>query len=116
MLFGKLIEPTLIQPTFVTHLPKELVPLAKLSPDDSTTVESSSAASTGRRLRAVNVPPASRRVGRSVNPNAPLFVERLTCSPIPGPAGRRGHVHDAPRPGKHPRCDPLSAVEAEVTY
>jgi len=33
------IEPTLIQPTFVTHLPKELVPLAKLSPDDPTTVE-----------------------------------------------------------------------------
>ena len=26
-------------PTFVTHLPKELVPLAKLSPDDPTTVE-----------------------------------------------------------------------------
>jgi lysyl-tRNA synthetase class 2 len=25
--------------TFVTHLPKELVPLAKLSPDDPTTVE-----------------------------------------------------------------------------
>ena len=37
--FGKLIEPTLIQPTFVTHLPKELVPLAKLTPDDPTTVE-----------------------------------------------------------------------------
>ena len=30
---------TLIQPTFVAHLPKELVPLAKLSPDDPTTVE-----------------------------------------------------------------------------
>ena len=38
-IFEKLIEPTLIQPTFVTHLPKQLVPLAKLSPDDPTTVE-----------------------------------------------------------------------------
>jgi len=37
--FGKLIEPKLFNPTFVTHLPKELVPLAKLSPDDPTTVE-----------------------------------------------------------------------------
>jgi len=37
--FEKLIEPTLINPTFVTHVPKELIPLAKLSPDDPTTVE-----------------------------------------------------------------------------
>jgi lysyl-tRNA synthetase class 2 len=37
--FEKRIEPTLIQPTFVTHLPKELIPLAKLSKDDPDTVE-----------------------------------------------------------------------------
>jgi lysyl-tRNA synthetase class 2 len=33
-IFGKKIEPTLIQPTFVTHLPKELCPLAKLNLED----------------------------------------------------------------------------------
>lgn len=37
--FEKLIEPTLINPTFVTHAPKQLIPLAKLSPDDLDTVE-----------------------------------------------------------------------------
>ena len=37
--FEKLVEPTLIQPTFVTHLPYQLVPLAKLSPDEPETVE-----------------------------------------------------------------------------
>jgi len=37
--FEKCIEPTLIQPTFVTHLPKELIPLAKISSDDPDTVE-----------------------------------------------------------------------------
>jgi lysyl-tRNA synthetase, class II len=37
--FEKAIEPTLINPTFVTHAPKELIPLAKVSPDDPTTVE-----------------------------------------------------------------------------
>ncbi|MGA3007546.1 MAG: lysine--tRNA ligase [Opitutaceae bacterium] len=38
-IFSKKIEPTLIQPTFVTHLPKQLVPLAKLSSDDPETVD-----------------------------------------------------------------------------
>jgi lysyl-tRNA synthetase, class II len=33
-IFSKKIEPTLIQPTFVTHLPKELCPLAKLNVED----------------------------------------------------------------------------------
>ena len=37
--FGKLIEPTLIQPTFVTHLPKELCPLAKLTQGDESTID-----------------------------------------------------------------------------
>lgn len=34
-IFGKRIEPNLIQPTFVTHLPKELCPLAKLNQQDA---------------------------------------------------------------------------------
>lgn len=37
--FEKRIEPTLIQPTFVTHVLKQLVPLAKISADDPDTVE-----------------------------------------------------------------------------
>ena len=37
--FEKMVEHTLIQPTFVTHLPKELVPLAKISPEDPDCVE-----------------------------------------------------------------------------
>ena len=38
-IFSKKIEPTLIQPTFITHLPKELCPLAKLTVDDPTTID-----------------------------------------------------------------------------
>jgi len=34
-IFSKKIEPTLIQPTFVTHLPKELCPLAKINLQDA---------------------------------------------------------------------------------
>ena len=37
--FEKFIEPTLINPTFVTHVPRQLVPLAKISPEDPSTVE-----------------------------------------------------------------------------
>ncbi|MEY2878677.1 MAG: hypothetical protein RLZZ15_1057 [Verrucomicrobiota bacterium] len=38
-IFSKKIEPSLIQPTFVTHLPKELCPLAKITLDDPTTID-----------------------------------------------------------------------------
>ena len=38
-IFGKRIEPTLIQPTFVTHLPKELCPLAKLNQQDGDLID-----------------------------------------------------------------------------
>lgn len=38
-IFSKKIEPTLIQPTFITHLPKELCPLAKITADDPTTID-----------------------------------------------------------------------------
>ncbi len=37
--FAKLVEPTLIQPTFVTHIPRQLCPLAKLTPDDPDTID-----------------------------------------------------------------------------
>ena len=37
--FSKKIEPTLIQPTFVTHLPRELCPLAKPNAEDPTVLD-----------------------------------------------------------------------------
>ena len=36
--FEKIIEHTLIQPTFVTHIPRELCPLAKITEDDESTI------------------------------------------------------------------------------
>ncbi len=38
-IYSKLIEPNLIQPTFVTHLPKELCPLAKITKSDASTID-----------------------------------------------------------------------------
>ena len=37
--FEKAIEHTLIQPTFVTHIPRELCPLAKITPEDPSTID-----------------------------------------------------------------------------
>jgi len=37
--YDKMIERTLMQPTFVTRLPREFVPLAKACPDDPTLVD-----------------------------------------------------------------------------
>lgn len=37
--YGKLIEPFLIQPTFVTHIEKELCPLAKINKQDSGVID-----------------------------------------------------------------------------
>ncbi len=38
-IFSKKIEPTLIQPTFITHLPRELCPLAKLNAEDPSVLD-----------------------------------------------------------------------------
>ena len=53
--FEKLVEPTLIQPTFVTHLPKELVPLAKLSPDEPDCVEVFECCINGQEIALVKI-------------------------------------------------------------
>jgi len=37
--FEKVIEHTLVQPTFVTHIPRELCPLAKITQDDPSTID-----------------------------------------------------------------------------
>ncbi len=37
--FEKRVEPTLIQPTFVTHIPRELCPLAKITQGDASTID-----------------------------------------------------------------------------
>ena len=37
--FEKVIEHTLVQPTFVTHIPRELCPLAKITKDDPSTID-----------------------------------------------------------------------------
>ena len=37
--FEKVIEHTLVQPTFVTHIPKELCPLAKITQSDPSTID-----------------------------------------------------------------------------
>lgn len=48
--YSKKIEPTLMQPTFVTHHPRELCPLAKLNAQDPTLVEIFECAIAGMEL------------------------------------------------------------------
>lgn len=49
-IYEKLIEPTLIQPTFVTRLPKHLVPLAKHCSDDPSLVDVFELACNGQEI------------------------------------------------------------------
>jgi len=92
--FSKFIEPTLIQPTFVTHLPKELVPLAKLSPDDPTTVEVFECCINGQEISP-----------GYTEQNDPL-AQRATLEHQAG--GEQQKLDE------DPRRDPLPAVEAKV--
>jgi lysyl-tRNA synthetase class 2 len=123
--FEKFIEPTLIQPTFVTHLPKELVPLAKLSPEDPTTVEVFECCINGQEIapgyteQNDPIEQRERLEHQAGGEQQKLDEDFLPPSNTACPRRRHRHrhrppVHDAPRPGKHPRCDFVSAVEAEV--
>jgi lysyl-tRNA synthetase class 2 len=124
--FEKLIEPTLIQPTFVTHLPKELVPLAKLSPDDPTTVEVFELCINGQEIAPgyteQNNPIEQReRLEHQAGGEQQKLDEDLLVALEHGMPPRRRHrhrhrppLHDAPRPGKYPRRDSLPAAKAEV--
>ena len=57
-MFEKRIEKTLIQPTFVTRLPVELVPLARACEDDPTVVDVFECIIGGREI----APVGSRRL------------------------------------------------------
>jgi lysyl-tRNA synthetase class 2 len=48
--YSKKIEPTIMQPTFVTHFPRELCPLAKLNAEDPTLVDIFECAIAGMEL------------------------------------------------------------------
>ena len=125
--FEKLIEPTLIQPVFVTHLPKELVPLAKLSPEDTTTVEVFECCINGQEIAPAyteqNDPIEQReRLEHQAGGEQQKLGRRFpggtrawhAAGGRNGP-GHRPALHDVARPGKHSRRDPVSAIETEVT-
>ncbi len=123
--FEKLIEPTLINPTFVTHAPKELIPLAKLSPDDPTTVEVFECCINGQEIApGLHRTERSHRAARAARtPGRRRTTE--TRRGFPGrartrhAAGRRHGprhrppLHDAPGPGEHPRCHPVPPTQAQ---
>jgi len=121
-IFSKKIEPTLIQPTFVTHLPKELCPLAKLNPDDPTVLDVFELTIGGMEVAPAyseqNDPDAQRAMfeaqageeKQNIDYDFLLALEHGNAAGRRHGRGHRSPLHSAHGRGEHPRCDPVPAV------